>query len=114
MIQKNSILKTPIIKHVVLLLAGVGLCWASWLMLQIETADKFQAIKTFERFGKEEESLLEKFTNGQNQMRKTQLTEDGFATLLETEITPVWSDYASKFNGYKKVPSRWAGWFPDF
>ena len=113
-IQKNSVLKTPILKHGILLLAGVGLCWASWFTLQKETADKFIAIKTFERFGKEEESLLEKFTNGQNQLRKTQLTEDGFATLLETEITPVWSDYATKFNGFKKVPTRWSGWYPDF
>ena len=64
--------------------------------------------------GKEEESLLDKFTNGQNQLRKTQLTEDEFATLLEKEITPVWSDYATKFNGFKKVPSRWSGWYPDF
>jgi membrane associated rhomboid family serine protease len=112
--QKNSVLKTRILKHGILLLAGVGLCWASWVTLQKETADKFIAIKTFERFGKEEESLLEKFTNGQNQLRKTQLTEDGFATLLETEITPVWSNYATKFNGFKKVPNRWSGWYPDF
>jgi len=114
LIQKSPVLKTPILRHGILLLAGVGLCWASWFMLQKETADKFLAIKTFERFGKEEESLLEKFTNGQKLLRKTQLTEEGFATLLEIEITPVWSDYATKFNGFKKVPSRWAGWYPDF
>lgn len=83
-------------------------------MLQIETADKFLAIKTFERFGKEEESLLMKFTKGQAGVRKAQITEEEFATLLATEITPVWSVYATKFNGYKKVPSRWAGWYPDF
>ena len=113
-IQKNAFLKTPILKHGVLLLAGVGLCWASWFMLQKETSDKFLAIKTFEQFGKEEESLLEKFNNGQKQLRKTQLSEEGFATLLEKEITPVWSNYATKFNGFKKVPGRWAGWYPDF
>ena len=112
--QKNAVLKTPILKHAILLLLGAGLCWASWFMLQKETSEKFLAIKTFERFGKEEEFLLEKFNNGQKQVRKTQLTEEGFAKLLETEITPVWSDYATKFNGFKKVPSRWVGWYPDF
>jgi hypothetical protein len=83
-------------------------------MLQKETSDKFLAIKTFEKFGKEEESLLEKFSNGEKLMRKTKLGEDRFATLLETEIIPVWSDYATKFDGFKKVPDRWSAWYPDF
>ena len=114
LMQKNAILKTPILKQGVLMLLGVGICWGSWFMLQIETADKFLAIKTFERFGKEEESLLMKFSKGEMGVRKAQITEEEFATLLATEITPIWSAYATKFNGYKKVPSRWAGWYPDF
>lgn len=114
LLQKNMILKTPILRHAVLLVFGIALCWGSWIMLQKETSDKFLAIKTFEKFGKEEESLLEKFSNGEKLMRKTKLGEDRFATLLETEIIPVWSDYATKFDGFKKVPDRWSAWYPDF
>ena len=113
-IQKNRAFKTPNLRNGILLIASVGLVWGSWFILQKESADKFQAIKTFERFGKEEEYLLSKFTDSEKRMRKAQLTEEGFARILETEITPAWSAYATKFNGFKKVPSRWAGWYPDF
>ncbi len=111
---KNKYFRLPLLKNLSLVVVGAVLLYSSWLFLKHDCKDKFLAIKTFERFSKEEEPLLRKFSETYEQVKRNQISEKEFLEVLETEIYPAWSSYALIFSDIKRVPKKWSAWYADF